>query len=147
MDAATHSAMTIVNELVSAWNVHDATAFAAPFHDDADFTNVFGMKATGREAIDAFHAPVFVTMFRDSTLEAVQVDARELRPDVIAVDLRWAMHGAIDPLGNPWPTRRGLMNLVCTNQSGTWGIAVMHNLDLPDEGMAEAQAALQAEAG
>ncbi len=28
----------IVDSLVAAWNDHDASRFAAAFHDDADFT-------------------------------------------------------------------------------------------------------------
>jgi uncharacterized protein (TIGR02246 family) len=54
----------IVVAMVRAWNSHDAHAFAAIFARDADFTNVFGMVAQGREAIEGFHAPIFETMFR-----------------------------------------------------------------------------------
>ncbi len=53
------------------------------------------------------------------------------------------MTGARGPDGAPWPLRRGLMNLVATRDGGEWSIAVMHNMDLPPEEMAQAQAALQ----
>jgi uncharacterized protein (TIGR02246 family) len=133
----------IVAAMLHAWNVHDAHAFAAIFARDADFTNVFGMVARGREEIEGFHGPIFETMFKDSSLTAMQTRTRPIRPDVAAVDFRWEMSGACDPAGNPWPSRRGLMNLVLTREEGSWSIAVMHNMELPMDGTADAQAHLQ----
>ena len=133
----------VVDSLVAAWNVHDPGRFSAGFHDDADFTNVFGMHAKGRDAIERFHAPIFETMFRESELTATDTRIRLIRPDVAGVDVRWEMIGALDPRGNEWPLRRGLMNLLVTRESGDWSIAVMHNMDLPPEELAEAQAELQ----
>jgi uncharacterized protein (TIGR02246 family) len=133
----------IVAAMVRAWNSHDAHSFAAVFAPDADFTNVFGMVARGREEIEGFHGPIFETMFRDSRLTATQTRVRPIRPDVAAVDIRWEMSGARGPSGDQWPSRRGLMNLVLTREGGIWSIAVMHNMELPMDGMADAQARLQ----
>lgn len=138
-----HEARKIVESLTSAWNVHDARAFAANFAQDADFTNVFGMPATGRDAIERFHAPIFETMFKDSHLTATNLRVRPVRADVAAVDLRWEMTGARDPMGNEWPCRRGLINMLVTREEGDWAIAVMHNMELASDEMAEAQEALQ----
>jgi uncharacterized protein (TIGR02246 family) len=137
----------LVDSLVSAWNRHDAQAFARPFASDADFTNVFGMHATGREAIRQFHAPIFDTMFRESRLSATDTRVRFLRPDVAAIDVGWEMTGARDPDGRDWPLRKGLMSLIATGHGEEWSIAVMHNMDLPPEEMAQAQARVQAAAG
>lgn len=134
---------TIVESLVAAWNVHDAAGFAAAFHENADFTNVFGMSAEGRGAIERFHAPIFETMFRDSELTATDTRIRFLRPDVAAVDVRWQMMGARDPHDNAWPLRKGLISLVCTQERETWAIAAMHNMDLPPDELAQAQEDLQ----
>jgi uncharacterized protein (TIGR02246 family) len=133
----------VVAAMLHAWNVHDAHAFASVFTDDADFTNVFGMVARGREEIEGFHRPVFETMFKDSSLTAIQTRTRPVRPDVAAVDIRWEMSGACDPAGNPWPSRCGLINLLMTREQGTWSVAVMHNMELPSDGMADAQIELQ----
>jgi uncharacterized protein (TIGR02246 family) len=137
------AAARIVKALVEAWNAHDAAGFAASFAEDADFTNVFGMRAGGRAAIAAFHAPVFATMFKDSRLVATEIWVRELRHDIAAVDLHWDMTGARGPDGIPWPRRRGLINFVMCRDDDLWSIAVMHNMDMPPEEMAAAQAALQ----
>jgi uncharacterized protein (TIGR02246 family) len=144
---AERAAATIVGRLVDAWNAHDADAFARCFAEDADFTNVFGMHAKGRAAIAGFHAPIFTTMFKDSRLAARETRVRTLHSDIAAVDLRWAMTGARGPDGTPWPERRGLINMVLAREGGEWSIAVMHNMDLPPEEMAEAQAAVQKAAG
>lgn len=133
----------IPEAFAAAWNIHDAAALSRPFHPDADFTNVFGMRASGREAVERFHAPIFETMFRNSHLVVDDVSVRRLRPDVAVVDVRWTMSGATAPTGESWPDRRGLMDLVCSKEGGDWGIAAMHNMDLPDQEFAEAQASLQ----
>lgn len=96
----------LVDALFSAWNCHDAKAFAAPFAEDADFTNVFGMRAHGRSEIEGFHAPVFGTMFAGSNLTSAGTNIRFVRPDIAAVDVRWEMTGALDPLGRSGPCAR-----------------------------------------
>ena len=120
----------VINRFVDAWNHHDAKAFAAVFSEDADFTNVRGMGASGRAAIEAFHAPVFATIFSKSHLEYTDIKTRYLRSDIAAVDVRWKMTGAMDPQGNPWPEREGLLNFVMAKNDGRWEIAVMHNLEI-----------------
>ena len=132
----------LARALEAAWNRHDAHALAEPFAEDADFTNVFGMVATGRAAIEALHAPLLKTMFTDSRLTVTGTRVRLIRPDVAAVDVRWTMTGARDPHGNPWPQRVGLLNWIVTRHGEHWLIDVSHNMDLPSADLAKAQAAL-----
>ncbi|HNB26289.1 MAG TPA: SgcJ/EcaC family oxidoreductase [Alphaproteobacteria bacterium] len=132
----------LVQRLVSAWNAHDPQAFAAAFAEDAEFTNVFGMVQRGRAGIEAAHTPIFKTMFRDSTLAVIETRLRRIRPDVAAVDVRWKMAGARDPMGNPWPEREGILNWILTLHGDDWLIDVSHNMDLPSAELAKAQAAL-----
>jgi uncharacterized protein (TIGR02246 family) len=136
----------LVRALEGAWNRHDAHAFAQAFAEDADFTNVFGMLQKGRAGIEAGHAPIFKTMFKDSTLTVTETRVRLIRPDVAAVDLKWTMTGARDPHGNAWPARTGLMNWVVTRHGERWLVDVSHNMDLPAPDLAEAQAALSSKA-
>lgn len=132
----------LVRTLEAAWNRHDARAFAAAFAEDAEFTNVFGMVQRGRAGIEAAHAPIFKTMFKDSRLTVTETRVRLVRPDVAAVDVKWAMTGARDPHGNPWPERSGLLNWIVTRHGERWLIDVSHNMDLPAPDLAKAQAAL-----
>src|ERR1035438_2183686 len=124
-----HAIRVVMDRFMDAWNHHDAEAFADLFSQGADFTNVRGMGATGRAKIEAFHAPVFATIFSKSHQEYTDIKTRFLRPDVAAVDVRWKMTGAMDPQGN-LRDRNGLLNFVMEKNAGGWEIAVMHNLDL-----------------
>jgi uncharacterized protein (TIGR02246 family) len=116
----------------SAWNAHDAHAFALTFTPDADFTNVLGATAHGRANIESFHAPVFATIFKASHLTGAIRSVRFLTAQLAAVDVDWQMTGAQSPSGSPAGLRKGLSDWVMQRQSdGSWLIAVMHNTNLP----------------
>jgi len=124
-----HAIREVMDRFMDAWSRHDAKSFAAVFSEDADFTNVRGSGATGRAKIEAFHAPVFATIFSKSHQEYTDIKTRFLRPDIAAVDVRWKMTGAMDPQGNPRPEREGLLNFVMVKNDARWQIVVMHNLE------------------
>jgi uncharacterized protein (TIGR02246 family) len=120
-----------VADFLNAWNLHDAHAFAETFTEDADFTNVAGDHGQGRAHIEAFHAPMFNSTFKDSHQTASIRSIRFLRPDLAAVDVDWEMTGARSADGTPRPLRKGLLNWVMAKQrNGSWLIQVMHNTDL-----------------
>jgi uncharacterized protein (TIGR02246 family) len=125
-----HAIRTVMDRFVDAWNRHDAKSFAAVFAEDADFTNVRGVGASGRANIESFHAPMFATIFSKSHQEYTGIKTRFIRPDVASVDVRWKMTGATDPQGNPRPEREGLLNFVMVKNAGRWEIVVMHNLEI-----------------
>jgi uncharacterized protein (TIGR02246 family) len=120
----------VMDRFIDAWNGHDAHAFAAVFAEDADFTNVLGIGASGRSKIEEFHARVFATIFKNSHQKYDDIKIRFIRDDIAAVDVHWQMTGATDPQGNPRPDRHGLLNFVMAKDAGRWQIVVMHNLDL-----------------
>jgi uncharacterized protein (TIGR02246 family) len=123
----------VMAHFVDAWNRHDAHAFSLVFAETADFTNVKGVGASGRVAIEQFHAAVFQTMFKSSHQTASVKSIRFIKPDVAAVDVLWEMTGATDRSGAPVRLRKGLLNFVMTKQGEQWSILVMHNMDLPVE--------------
>lgn len=118
---------TLISAFMSAWNQHDAHAFAENFAEDADFTNVVGRSARGRKAIEEFHAPLFATRFKNTHQTASEIRIRMLTPDISSVDVSWEMTGAVEVDGTPLPPRKGLLNLVVTRHEGRWLIEVMHN--------------------
>lgn len=123
----------VLTGFVEAWNHHDAKAFSMVFAEDADFTNVRGMSAHGRAEVEKFHAPRFVTKFKDSNQKIAEIKIRFITPDVAAVDARWEMTGAKGPDGQDIPLRKGLLNFIMTRSSGQWLIMIMHNMDLPQQ--------------
>jgi uncharacterized protein (TIGR02246 family) len=122
----------VVDRFVEAWNRHDAHAFAGVFTENADFANVRGMGATGRDAIEKFHAPIFASIFKNSHQTTSVSKIRFLKPDIAAVDVRWEMTGATSSDGSARPLRKGLLNFIMTKSGGDWQIAVMHNTELTD---------------
>ena len=116
-----------------AWNAHDALALAATFATDADFTNAFGTRVQGADAIGAFYRSLFKTAFvADSHLKYGPLRARALGgTDFAAVDAEWTITGAVDPHGNPLSPRVGLTNAVFVRDGGGWRIIVFHNQDFP----------------
>ena len=115
----------------------DAHAFSMVFHEDADFTNVWGMSAHGRKAIEDFHRPLLegdgagpIPSFKHAQLTVLDTRIRFLRPDVAAVDATWTQTGAVQN-GRDMGPRKGLLMLIATKQGDDWGIAIMHNMDLP----------------
>ena len=121
----------VLAEFIEAWNKHDAKAFSMVFAEDADFTNVRGVGASGRTEIEKFHAPMFATRFKDSNQKMTKTKIRFIKPDVAAVDAWWEMTGTKGPEGQDIPLRRGLLNFVMTKTGEKWLITVMHNMDLP----------------
>jgi uncharacterized protein (TIGR02246 family) len=120
-----------VAHFVDAWNKHDVHAFAMTFTKDADFTNVAGTHARSRPAIEAFQAPLFAGIFKETHLTDMIRSIRFLTPTLAAVDVDWEMSGAKSPDGSPRPYRKGLLDFVMARQTdGSWLIEVMHNTDL-----------------
>jgi uncharacterized protein (TIGR02246 family) len=123
-------AQTVAN-FVSAWNIHNAHAFAATFTDDADFTNIAGVHAQGRANIEAFHAPMFASIFKDSRQTSTVRSIRFLTADLAAADVDCELTGAKAPDGSPRPNRKTLINAVMQKQSdGSWLILISHNSEL-----------------
>jgi uncharacterized protein (TIGR02246 family) len=120
-----------LQRFLDAWNNHDAHAFASTFTEDCDFTNVAGMHARGRAKVESFHAPLFLSIFKDSHQTAQIRSVRFLTPRLAEVDIDWQMTGARSRDGTPRPNRTGLLDWVLRKQpDGTWLVEIMHNTDL-----------------
>jgi len=126
----------VVGAFTAAVNKHDPRAFSMVFHEDADFTNIWGMRASGRKAIEDFHRPLFegdgvnTPSFKAAIFRVLETKNRILRPDVIVVDVTWNQTGSVRD-GKDWPDRKGLLMWVVTKERGVWAISVMHNMELP----------------
>jgi uncharacterized protein (TIGR02246 family) len=116
----------LAEKFTAAWNVHDPQAFALTFAPDADFTNVYGVHAHGRPAIEAFHAGVFNTVFKNSRQTTDAIDFVSIDGTSATVRLHWSMTGATIPT---WPpVQHGIITWTLReNGDGSWLIAVMTN--------------------
>lgn len=120
----------VLKQLDVSWNLHDAHAFARLFSEDANFTNVRGMQASGRDDIERFMAPLFATMFADSEQRIQGSKTQFLTANLAAVDVWWTMEGARTLDGHLRPTRYGLFNLAMRKDQEGWRILIWHNMEL-----------------
>jgi len=116
----------LIDGLVAGWNAQDGTAYARPFAADADFTNILGLRARGREAIARGHDEILATVFRGTTLAATVDQVRFLRPDVAVADVAFTLRQRD---GTPWGgVPWSLAGLVAVREGGSWSIAVFRNM-------------------
>jgi uncharacterized protein (TIGR02246 family) len=125
-----------VKDFETAFNSHDAKALSSLFLANGEFTNVVGQSATGPKAIEAFHKPMFegkpgFYSFKNSILKNEKPRISVIKQDVASVDVSWSMDKCNLPDGTELKNRRGLVTLLMVKDSGKWGIAVMHNAELP----------------
>jgi uncharacterized protein (TIGR02246 family) len=125
MEAAAHIE-SLIRELGERWNHYDAGGLARLFAPDADFTNAFGVAASGRDAIERFHVALFGAVFTKSRFHVEATSTRFVRPDVGVVDLRWSVVGMASR-----PDLHGLMAMVVTQDGPTWLIRTMHVMQFP----------------
>ena len=90
----------LIDVLSESWNRHDMATYAAQFTEDADFVNVIGMHWRGRPEIEARHADVHGTIFRNSTLRTFDNSLRLLGPGIVLAHIKWEMTGHESPQGS-----------------------------------------------
>jgi uncharacterized protein (TIGR02246 family) len=127
----TESVKAVMSSLAESWNRHDMTAFAAAFADNADFVNVIGMHWRGRRQIEAKHAATHRTIFRNSSLQILDLAVRMLSPSIALAHVWTQVKGAKSlRKGNVPETRSALMTCVLVKEAGRWLIAAAHNTEI-----------------
>ena len=123
----------IVAAAQAAWNAGDADAYAARFHADGTFTNVFGDRHVGRDAFRSRHATIFDTFAKGAsasfTVERILIPS----PATALVDVNCALKAAALPPGlsaGPDGSLRTSLLLVLVKDGGEWWIAGYHNVDV-----------------
>jgi uncharacterized protein (TIGR02246 family) len=114
----------VVRALQDAWNAADGAAFAAPFADDADFVNVHGLHARGRDVIAQGHEGIFRSIYAGSTVRYEIEGARLLRDGVALVHLHATLRVPAGPMAGEHEARP---SMVLTRDGGAWRIASFHN--------------------
>lgn len=117
----------LIDTFVAGWNAGSGERLASAFAPDADFTNVMGLHARGRDVIARGHDEILATVFRGTRLEATINQIRYLRPDVAAMDVTLTLRGAD---GQPLAMLPGgsSAGLIATRDAATWAIAVFRNM-------------------
>jgi uncharacterized protein (TIGR02246 family) len=113
----------------AAWNLHDPTGLGALFHPDATFVNRFGHYVRGVEAIVALHAPIFATIYSDSTMANELIDVVPLGDAAAVIHCYSRLSaGAADPPGPH--VIDTLIQAVLTPSGDGWKIIALENVTL-----------------
>jgi uncharacterized protein (TIGR02246 family) len=113
----------IVQTLEDGWNAGDATKFASPFAEDADYVIVNGQLIRTRAVIDFGHKQIFGAIYKGSKNKATIKQIRFLRPDVAVIHVEWNLI-----YGEKLENKSKAMNsIVALKNSGKWEIAAFHN--------------------
>ena len=124
---------TAVNDLVQgmarAWNESSGAGFAAYCEEDADFVNIYGMHARGRQAIAEGHDHIFRTVYANSKLSYSVFQVRLLSDDIALVHLRAHLEIPRGPMAGE---KNSVPSLVLRRNAGEWRVASFHNTLLTD---------------
>ena len=114
----------LVDAFTVGWNAHDGTACARPFAPDADFTNIMGLTARGRETFARGHDEILSTIFRDTRIASKVERIRFIKPDVAVAEVAFELEGGELPFG----LMRSSAGLVATKDEDSWSIVVFRNM-------------------
>jgi uncharacterized protein (TIGR02246 family) len=114
---------TIVQTLEDGWNAGDATKFASPFAENADYVIVNGQLIRTRAVIDFGHKQIFGAVYKGSKNKATIKQIRFIRPDVALMHVEWNL-----VYGEKLENKSKAMNsLVVIKNSDKWEITAFHN--------------------
>jgi uncharacterized protein (TIGR02246 family) len=118
----------------SAWNAHDAHAYAQLFAVDADTVNVVGWWWKSRAELEYKLKAGFSSVFAHSELHLQEVTIRFLTPEVAIAHVRWSMTGANSPDGSGQNIpKTGIQTQTLHKAGGAWHIAAFQNANsLPE---------------
>ena len=114
----------VLHGMVRAWNAASGTEFAQYCEEDADFVNIYGMHARGREAIAAGHDHIFRTVYAGSRMEFSVSQVRFLREDVALVHVRTRLKVPQGPLAGEL---NSVPSMVMRRGDSGWSVAAFQN--------------------
>ena len=114
----------VLEGMVRAWNAGNGADFARYCDEDADYVNIYGFHAHGRQEVAAGHDHIFRTVYAGSRMELNIAQLRFLRPDVALVHVRARLQVPQGPLAGEMKSVPGMV--MRRTESG-WSIAAFQN--------------------
>ncbi|MEU6370206.1 SgcJ/EcaC family oxidoreductase [Streptomyces sp. NPDC046931] len=114
---------SVLNELVAAWERHDAEAYGELFTEDATYITFVGTFYQGRQDIVDSHRTLFAGFLKGSKLADEVLGIRFLGPDVAVVN------GRGDTYKGKRPQKLAKIQTytLVHQDDGKWRIAAFHN--------------------
>lgn len=116
----------VFQNLVTAWNNGDATAYAALFTEDVDYVTFHGTHIRGRAELEAGHAKLFAGPLKGVKLgggaaAAAPPSVKYLGPDTAVVVSSGG--STLPEADSPAPERDSVTTAVLTRAGGSWLIS------------------------
>lgn len=115
----------LYQQALDGWNRGSAKAFGAPFTEDAQFVAFDGTHFKNREAMVAFHQPLFDKWLKGTRLVGQVQSVRFLAPDVAL------MHAVGDTImrgqSKASPARHSIQTMVAVQADGVWKLTAFQN--------------------
>lgn len=126
----TEQLLHLLERFVALWNAKDADAFGQVFTENAEYTDIVGQTALGRQALIEQHRYPFAVVNKVAVLAIQDLYVRPLSDALTLVTAHWSCEGSTTPTGQPLPTRHGVVQIVCQrDEVSTWLIRLVHNTD------------------
>jgi uncharacterized protein (TIGR02246 family) len=116
--------VAVAASLSDAWNAADSRAFASAFTADADFVNIYAMRAVGRDEIAGLHQMIFDTVYRGSDNRFTVDKIRRLSDDVAAALITAELNVPQGPMAG---VVRTVATAVFVRDGEAWKIAMFQN--------------------
>lgn len=128
-EASTLAVNELLENFVKTWNKKDLEGFGDLFTADAEFTDVVGQTAIGKDAIIKQHIFPFENVMRLAKFEMKDAYIREITASLFIVSALWKVTGSITPDGRPLPDRNGVLQLIIEKSENDYLIKLVHNSD------------------
>jgi uncharacterized protein (TIGR02246 family) len=121
----------VFKDFYDGFSRHDPKGIAMTFTEDADFTNMGGVKNHGREDIEQ----KFITLFKGRNRAATRTDIvkniRFYTPELATADADTTIIGSLASDGSIVPPRKGLMIATLVKRDGRWLMSEFHEAEFP----------------
>lgn len=128
-DDDTKEITSLLKTFIKTWNDKNLESFGNLFDNNAEFTDVIGQTAIGKEAIVKQHIFPFKNVMKLAILEIDELYMRNLIENTIIISAKWKVTGSITPDEKPLPVRNGVIQIIVRKESESYKIILVHNSD------------------
>lgn len=130
-ETTTANISVLLDKFVTFWNEKNLDCFGDLFTENAEFTDVVGQVAVGKEAIKKQHEYPFANVMKKAILKLHGIYARALSEDLVIITTKWETEHNLNPDGKPADDRKGIMQIIAKHtEEGGYKIVLVHNTDL-----------------
>lgn len=126
----TNEIISLLNDFVTKWNSKNLELFSTVFTDDAEYIDIVGQIAIGKNDLIEQHRFPFEVVNKIAIFSLDNLYIRSVAENLILVTGNWVCENSTTPKGDILPIRSGVIQVICRNENNEWKISLVHNTDL-----------------